>query len=140
MSKTVSALLIIMATILTWSPASFAIEQDMSSSAIERRIKPVGQVNIAENTTTPTADTNSANAGSGAETYKKFCTVCHAAGVAGAPKTGNVADWAEREKKGMDGLLKTAIKGLNAMPPKGTCMSCSDDELKAAIKYMLPKK
>jgi cytochrome c5 len=39
--------------------------------------------------------------------------------------------------KGVDGLLATAISGLNAMPPKGTCAACSDEELKVAIEYML---
>ena len=74
---------------------------------------------------------------SGQEIYNSKCTVCHAAGIAGAPKFGDAAAWAPRIEKGMDSLLATAKTGLNAMPPKGTCMDCSDDELKAAISYMV---
>ncbi len=74
---------------------------------------------------------------SGEELYNSKCHVCHAAGVAGAPKFGDAAAWAPRIEKGMDSLLATATTGLKAMPPKGTCMDCSDDELKAAIQYMI---
>lgn len=74
---------------------------------------------------------------SGEEVYNTKCSVCHVAGVAGAPKFGDAAAWAPRTEKGIDALLATAITGLNAMPPKGTCMDCSDNELKSAIQYML---
>lgn len=73
----------------------------------------------------------------GEELYTGKCSVCHAAGIAGAPKFGDAAAWAPRAEKGMDALLATAKTGLNAMPPMGTCMDCSDDELKVAIQYML---
>ncbi len=55
-----------------------------------------------------------------------------------APKTGDSAAWQARAdaKGGLDGILKTAISGINAMPPKGTCSDCSDDELLGAIKSM----
>ncbi|MDY6890590.1 MAG: c-type cytochrome [Pseudomonadota bacterium] len=74
---------------------------------------------------------------SGEELYNTKCSVCHVAGVAGAPKFGDAAAWAPRAAKGLDGLLASAKNGLNAMPPMGTCMDCSDEELKAAIQYML---
>lgn len=74
---------------------------------------------------------------SGEEVYNTKCSVCHAAGIAGAPKFADAAAWAPRAEKGIDALLATALTGLNAMPPKGTCMDCSDSELKSAIQYML---
>ncbi len=74
---------------------------------------------------------------SGEEIYNTKCSVCHASGVAGAPKFGDAAAWAPRAEKGMDALLATAITGIRAMPPKGTCMDCSDNELKVSIQYML---
>jgi len=55
----------------------------------------------------------------------------------GAPKFGNQADWAPRVKRGIADLVKVAIAGKGAMPPKGTCMDCSDDEIKAAIEHMI---
>ena len=73
----------------------------------------------------------------GEEIYNAKCSVCHAAGIAGAPKFGDAAAWAPRAEKGIDALLATALTGINAMPPKGTCMDCSDAELKASIQYML---
>ena len=60
-----------------------------------------------------------ADAGKGKSVYDATCTVCHAAGVAGAPKAGDKAAWAPRLKTGMDALYTSALKGKNAMPPKG---------------------
>jgi cytochrome c5 len=68
--------------------------------------------------------------------YKQACTVCHAAGVAGAPKFGDKAAWAPRVALGIDGLTASAIKGKNAMPPKGGS-TASDADIKAAVQYML---
>lgn len=72
------------------------------------------------------------------ELYPRTCGVCHAAAVAGAPKTGDTATWQVRlDAKGMDGLLQSVMTGLNAMPPKGMCMDCTDAEYKALIEYMM---
>jgi cytochrome c5 len=71
--------------------------------------------------------------------FNKTCAVCHAAGVAGAPKPGDKADWGPRIAQGMDVLNKHAIEGFTGakgqMPPKGGS-TASDDEVKAAVKYM----
>ncbi|WP_085441117.1 c-type cytochrome [Magnetofaba australis] len=72
----------------------------------------------------------------GEEIYKTKCFVCHMTGAAGAPKTGDKAAWAPRIATGMDALMHSILNGKNAMPPKGTCMDCSDDELKAAVEYL----
>ncbi|SEA12996.1 c-type cytochrome [Marinobacterium iners] len=74
---------------------------------------------------------------SGEELYNTKCSVCHATGVAGAPKFGDAAAWAPRAEKGLDALLAISLTGINAMPPKGTCMDCSNEEMKSAIQYML---
>lgn len=76
----------------------------------------------------------------GKQTYDTYCQACHNTGVAGAPKAGDKAAWEPRVAQGMEVLMNTAVNGKGAMPPKGTCMSCSDDELKAAIKYMVEEK
>jgi cytochrome c5 len=75
-------------------------------------------------------------AGGGEALYKQTCAVCHAAGVAGAPKLGDKAAWAARVGLGLDGLTASAIKGKNAMPPKGGS-TASDADIKAAVGYML---
>ena len=73
--------------------------------------------------------------------YNKACTVCHAAGVAGAPKFGSAEDWKPRLAKGVDKLVLSVKNGLNAMPPRGMCADCTDADYKALIQYMsTPKK
>ena len=76
---------------------------------------------------------------SGEQVYNDSCLACHATGAAGAPKLGDAAAWAPRIAAGMATLVGNAIKGLNAMPPKGLCMSCSDAELEAAVEYIVAK-
>ncbi len=68
--------------------------------------------------------------------YDTKCIACHAAGVAGAPKLDDKAAWAPRLAGGIDALVASAKKGKNAMPPMGTCMECSDEEMRAVIEYM----
>lgn len=68
--------------------------------------------------------------------YNKSCAVCHNAGAAGAPKTGDAAAWAPKLEKGMDALVQSVKNGLNAMPPKGMCFDCTDEEYAALIEYM----
>ena len=71
-----------------------------------------------------------------AEIYAKTCTVCHETGAANAPKRGDTAAWAPRLEKGEEALMKSVHNGLNAMPPKGMCFDCTDEEFKALIDYM----
>jgi cytochrome c5 len=68
--------------------------------------------------------------------YKQACVVCHQAGVAGAPKLGDKAAWAPRIAQGVPTLVSNAIKGKNAMPPKGGS-SAPDADIKAAVEYMV---
>lgn len=68
--------------------------------------------------------------------YTQLCQTCHATGVAGAPKLGNKADWAERAPLGLEKLTAIAIKGKGAMPPKGGS-TASEAEIKAVVAYML---
>lgn len=73
--------------------------------------------------------------------YNKACVVCHAAGVANAPKFGSAEDWRPRLAKGVDKLVISIKSGLGAMPPRGMCADCSDADYKALIAYMsTPKK
>ena len=76
---------------------------------------------------------------SGEAVYSKTCAACHATGVAGAPALGNKAAWKARIALGSDTLVKHAISGIRAMPPKGGCTSCTDDDIKAAVAYMVKK-
>lgn len=75
----------------------------------------------------------------GATIYNTVCTACHAAGVAGAPKTGDHGAWAPRIATGIATLLKNAANGKGAMPPRGGAADLSDAELKAAVEYLVGK-
>ena len=71
------------------------------------------------------------------KTYQKSCSICHVPGVANAPKTGDKEAWAQRLSKGMDVLVASVINGKGAMPPKGMCYSCSEDDYEALINHMV---
>jgi cytochrome c5 len=88
----------------------------------------------AESSASPQAD--------GKATYEQYCSMCHASGLAGAPKFQNAEEWNSRLKThGIDGLVHHSMEGVNGvMPPKGSCMSCTEQQLKDAIEYMLPPK
>ena len=142
-------ILLAQATVLAlWAVSA----QATTDEDIAQRIKPVGEVclqgqecdNAAALAAAAAASAGTdaapvASAGrSGEEVYNKYCTVCHSIGLLEAPKTGDAAAWQARADAvgGLDGLLKTAISGIRAMPPKGTCSDCTDGELTSAIKSM----
>jgi len=107
---------------------------------IRERIKPVGEVCISgEDCGDIAAPVAAAPAGprSGEDIYKTTCFGCHGTGAAGAPKFGDSAAWSARTSKGLDAVISNAINGINAMPPRGTCASCSDDDIAAAVNYMV---
>lgn len=76
----------------------------------------------------------------GKSIYGKTCAMCHAAGVAGAPKPGDKADWGPRVAQGKETLYKHALEGFTGakgmMPARGGGTSLSDDEVKAAVDFM----
>jgi len=73
----------------------------------------------------------------GKKIYETSCFACHGTGVANAPKIGDKNDWAPYIATGMDAMLQVAITGKGAMPPRGTAVNASDDELRLAIEYMI---
>ena len=70
-------------------------------------------------------------------TYQMFCFACHSTGLSGAPLPGDAEAWAPRMEKGRDEIVAIMNRGLNAMPPKGLCMSCTDDQLWELSQYMV---
>ena len=73
----------------------------------------------------------------GKATYDKTCAVCHATGLAGAPKFGDKAAWAPRIATGLDTLHNSALHGKNAMPPKGGNLALTDTDVAAAVDYIV---
>jgi len=75
----------------------------------------------------------------GEKIYTATCLSCHGAAVLGAPKLGDVPSWGPRIAKGVDVLYKSSIDGLKMMPPRGGNAALKDEELKAAVDYMVSK-
>lgn len=75
----------------------------------------------------------------GEKLYKSACMVCHTTGAANAPKLGNKAAWAPLIEQGMESMMDIALKGKGAMPPRGGATKANDDELRAAVEYMVSK-
>jgi cytochrome c5 len=116
-----------------------------ASSGTAERVKAVGQINLASNTTVSSATTQvTATATAvidGKKIYNGMCVACHGAGVAGAPRVGDKGAWAERIDKGATTLYANAINGVQGssgvMPAKGGNPALSDDEIKAVVDYMI---
>ena len=71
--------------------------------------------------------------------YMASCFACHSTGAAGAPKVGAgmMSEWEPRLEKGLDAVVANAINGVNAMPAKGLCFDCNEDDIRALVEYML---
>lgn len=88
----------------------------------------------------PAGEQSAAAGANGEEIYNNFCFSCHNPGLSGAPKLGDTEAWAPRIAKGKALLLEVTIAGVQpAMPPRGMCFSCSDEDLAAAIDFMISR-
>lgn len=112
-------------------PADTAVVTDEAVS------EPTTELATTETTATDAeADVQAVAAGVGKELYDSKCSVCHNAGVAGAPKLDDAAAWQARLAQGQDVLYQSVINGKGAMPPRATANDATDAELKAAVDYM----
>ncbi|MCF7807116.1 MAG: c-type cytochrome [Candidatus Marinimicrobia bacterium] len=77
----------------------------------------------------------------GEAVYKKYCFACHDAGLAGAAKHADQERWAESAAKGIPTLITHATEGYQGqygvLPPMGTCMDCSEQDIIDAVHYQL---
>ncbi len=99
----------------------------MSEEAVGARIQKVGMLQIGESKREPKT---------GEEVFKAQCTTCHTAGMLGAPKFGDAAQWAPRIATGYAALLNSALKGKNNMTPQSGG-AFSDYEIARALVYMV---
>lgn len=125
-------------------------DQGAREQQVAERTAPVGKVRMegepAPEESAPAAEGDQQVAASdepksGKAVYEGVCVSCHSGAIPGAPALGKAEDWAPRIDKGMDTLYKHAIEGFQGdggmMPPKGGNASLSDDEVKAAVDYMV---
>jgi cytochrome c5 len=115
--------------------------ESMDAAAVEERIKPVAEVNIGEApaVVAPVVEEEApaSAGGAGEKIVNQVCAVCHASGMMSSPKLGSAADWAPRIEKGIDELYNSALHGFNMMPARGGNPSLSDDDVKAAVDFMV---
>ncbi|MBI3575953.1 MAG: cytochrome c5 family protein [Gammaproteobacteria bacterium] len=115
------------------------------AKVVAERIKPVGELTVISSNPVMNALIPAAHAAAadGKATYDSACTACHTAGVAGAPKLGDKADWGARIAQGNATLYDHAIKGYQGkkgfMPAKGGNAALKDDAVKAAVDFMVSK-
>ena len=126
----------------------------MRAEAVAKRVAPVASVAVDPNapaTPPPAAAAPAAApapaaaapvktadaAGGGKAAYDSVCGVCHNAGVAGAPKAGDKAEWTKRLAQGKDTLYASALKGKGAMPAKGGNPALADGDVRAAVDFLL---
>jgi cytochrome c5 len=115
---------------------------------VEQRLLPVGAVRSGEEGAAALAEAQAAAVAApvvttelvvdGEAVYGGLCKTCHDAGVAGAPLSGSDQMAARLEEKGLEKLVSNAINGLNAMPPRGGNPNLTDEQIQAAVEFMLP--
>ncbi len=120
---------------------SGAYAQDAARDAIAERLAPVGQLCLqgqdCGTAAAPPSESSSGGDIDGEGIYGNVCSACHESGAAGAPIRGDEEAWAERSEQGFATLLDHAINGIGAMPAKGGNASLSDEEVEAAVAYMV---
>ena len=123
--------IILLVSFVTNTHTAGAGSESQSAAAVNARIAPIA----AEGFTL--RDANAPKVFQGAEAvYTAVCAACHASGLAGAPKIGDVAGWGPRIAQGYETLVKHAIEGIRAMPPRGGNPDLDDVEVARAVVYM----
>jgi len=121
--------IILLANYVTGSKTGGAGSDAMTPEAIADRLKPVGLVSLQQAGGARALQTGEA-------VYKASCAACHAAGAAGAPKTGDAGAWGPRIKQGFDTLVKHASEGFKGMPAKGGNSDLDSVEVARAVAYL----
>lgn len=72
--------------------------------------------------------------------YSQYCSRCHDTGAANAPRRGDAASWEKRLRKGKPAIIQAVIAGPVAMPPRGGCTECTDEDLGLLLDYLANSK
>ncbi len=102
--------------------------KDGSAEATAKAIQPVARIELGE--------AESKGPKTGEQIYTSGCAACHDTGAAGAPKKGDQTAWAPRIATGLEALVKSAVGGKNAMPPKGGNAALTEEEITRTVVYL----
>jgi len=143
--------LVLLTVVLIFLARSLQLEPDADANpskraSAEQRIKPVGSVRVGTQGAAALAEAQAATAAAqsaaaemdGEQVYNGMCVTCHDAGVADAPISGSDQMAQRLIEKGMDTLVANAINGINVMPPRGGNPGLTDEQVRAAVEFMLP--
>ena len=116
-------------------PAPGAAATEPATAAVSTAVEPPAAVSVEPE---PAPAQGPAVAAFDAEaSYQMSCFACHGTGAAGAPLPGEQEVWDVIMEKGMAAVMTNVIDGINAMPARGLCATCSDDDLQALVDYMI---
>ena len=143
--------LVLLTVVLIFLARSLQLEPDVDANpskraSAEQRIKPVGGVRVGAQGAAALAETQAATASAqsavaemdGEQVYNGLCMTCHDAGVADAPIPGSDQMAQRLIEKGIETLVTNAINGINVMPPRGGDPGLTDEQIRAAVEFMLP--
>ena len=131
MYLSIALAVVLMAVVLPFSMSGKGKSDAVSNADdVESRIAPVAKIEMQ-------AGGGAGGVKDGKTVYNTVCAGCHGAGVMGAPKFGDKGAWGGRIGQGMATLNNHAINGFKGMPARGGAASLSDDEVKAAVQYMV---
>ncbi len=137
-------LIVLIAQYVTGGLKTDPSNPEMSEEAIARRIKPAGDVVLGEAPAPPPVSAGAAGTpakaagpADGKTVFEKACVACHGSGLMNSPKAGDKSAWAPRIAQGKPTLYEHALKGIRMMPAKGGNAALADDEVKAAVDYMV---
>lgn len=131
MYLSIAIAVILIAVVVPFSMSGKGKSDSVSNADdVESRIAPVAKIEIE-------AGGGAGGVKDGKTVYNTVCAGCHGAGVMGAPKFGDKGAWGGRIGQGMATLNNHAINGFKGMPARGGAASLSDDEVKAAVQYMV---
>src|SRR5690606_8870150 len=117
-----------------------AVVAQSRDQQIAERLRPGGEVCLAGEACSggAAAGTASASAEFSAQgAYEQYCAMCHNTGMANAPRRDDAAHWSARiAEAGLSTLINNAINGVNAMPPRGMCATCTDEQIGEVVRYL----
>ena len=130
--------------------AGAALAQSVRDQQIAERLTPVGSVCLAGEACATGGSASAGNAAGGASvaqaasaefsaqaTYEQYCAMCHNTGMANAPRRDDAAHWTARvAEAGLATIINNAITGVNAMPPRGMCATCTDEQIGEIVQYL----
>ncbi len=129
------------ATAVASAPAEPAAQANAAATTPATAVAPAQAEPAAQANAAAATPATAVASAQGEQVVAQSCAVCHGPGVMGAPKIGDANDWGNRFKTqgGLDGLTKQAIAGIRQMPARGGNPALTDEEMHAAVKYMLSK-